>query len=83
MTEVMTEFMFFILAQKNRPSLHFGDTPLLFDHHKHLSLTFGNDGSWHSHIENIVNSAFKVLCSMRMLKSNECQHQFKIKTLIM
>ena len=64
-----TEVMFFTLAQRDRPSLYFEDTPLSFvDHHKHLGLTFSHDGSWHSHIENIVNSASKVLGSMRMLK---------------
>ena len=61
--------MFFTLAHRNRPSLYFGDTPLSFvDHHKHLGLTFSQDGSWHTHIENIMKSASKVLGSMRILK---------------
>ena len=30
------------------------------DSHKHLGVTLNSNGQWHSHIENIVNSATKI-----------------------
>jgi hypothetical protein len=37
-------------------------------HHRHLGLTLSDDGTWHEHINNITNSASKILGSMRLLK---------------
>ncbi len=57
-----TEAIFFSLSQRPRPSLYFNDTQLnFFEHHKHLGLTLSEDGSWHEHISNIMDSASKVL----------------------
>ena len=51
--------------------------PLLFlvyisfvDSHKHLGVTLSSNGQWHTHIENIVNSANKILGIMRKLKDS-------------
>ena len=51
--------------------------PLLFlvyisfvDSHKHLGVTLSSNGQWHTHIENIVNSATKILGIMRKLKDS-------------
>ncbi len=64
-----TEVIFFSLKNTNRPILYFDNTVLQFvEHHKHLGLTFSEDGSWHQHISTIVSSASKVLGSMRLLK---------------
>ena len=38
------------------------------DSHKHLGVTLSSTGQWHSHIENIVKSASKILGIMRKLK---------------
>ena len=52
-----------------RPSIRFQDTQLNFvQNHKHLGVTLSEDGSWHTHITNIANSAAKVLGTMRILK---------------
>ena len=37
----------------------------IVDNHKHLGVTFSNDGNWTTHIENIVNSAFKQVNVLR------------------
>lgn len=66
-----TEVMYCSLSKqiRNLPTLFFQDTQLGFtDNHKHLGVTFSNDGSWHTHIANISNSASKILGSMRFLK---------------
>ena len=36
--------------------------------HKHLGVTFSNDGSWHEHIENIKAKAWQRINVMRSLK---------------
>ena len=36
--------------------------------HKHLGITFDNDGKFHSHIANIVKSVSQRLCALRKLK---------------
>ena len=38
------------------------------DTHTHLGVTLNSNGQWHSHIENIVNSAPKISGIMRKLK---------------
>ena len=44
------------------PHLVFYNIPIRFvDSHKHLGVTLGSTGQWHSHIENIVKSATKTL----------------------
>ena len=49
--------------------LVFDNIPISFvDGHKHLGLTLSSTGQWHSHVENIVNSASKILAIMRKLK---------------
>ncbi len=61
--------MLLTLSTCHQPSLTFNQVPLNFvEHHKHLGLTLSNDGKWHEHISNIVRSASKVLCSMKLLK---------------
>ena len=51
------------------PQLIFDNIPIDFvDSHKHLDVTFSSTGQWHSHIENIVLSATKILGIMRKLK---------------
>lgn len=68
-----TEVIFLSLSNTCKPVLFFQDSQLNFvHHHKHLGLTFSDNGTWHDHISNIISSASKVLGSMRMLK-------FKIK----
>ena len=53
------------------PQLTFDSTPIKFVfEHKHLGLTLNSNGQWHSHIENIITSACKVLGIMRKLKFN-------------
>ena len=65
--------MFISPRQTIRPSLYFDNNLLEFvDSHKHLGVTLSSDLKWHEHINNIINSASKVLNSMRALK-------FKIK----
>ena len=36
--------------------------------HKHLGLTFSNDGTWHKHITNITSKAWTRINIMRKLK---------------
>ena len=53
----------------NFPSLIFDNIPIKFvEHHKHLGLTFSNDGKWNKHIDNILKSASKIFGLMRKLK---------------
>ena len=51
------------------PHLIFDNIAISFvDNHKHLGVTLSSNGQWHTHIENIVNSATKILGIMRKLK---------------
>lgn len=51
------------------PSLIFDGVNIDFvSNHKHLGLTFNENGKWQNHIENILSSASKVIGSMRKLK---------------
>ena len=51
------------------PDIIFNDTQIKFvEDHKHLGLTFSSNGKWHKHIDNILNSAAKVVGIMRKLK---------------
>ena len=44
-------------------------TPIKFvTEHNRLGLTFSSNGQWHSHIENIIKSASKVIGIMLKLK---------------
>ena len=53
------------------PQLIFDNTPIKFvEDHKHLGITFSQNGQWHTHIEQIANTASKVLGIMRKLKYN-------------
>ena len=65
-----TEAVLFTLKKINiLPQLVFDNIPINFvDSHKHLGVTFSSTGQWHSHIENIVLSATKILGIMRKLK---------------
>ena len=65
-----TEAVLFTLKKINiLPQLIFDNIPINFvDSHKHLGVTFSSTGQWHSHIENIVLSATKILRIMRKLK---------------
>ena len=47
----------------------FDNIPIsVVDSHKHLGVTLSSSGQWHSHVENIVNLASKILAFMRKLK---------------
>ena len=49
--------------------LIFDNIPINFvEGHKDLGVTFSNTGQWHSHIENVVLLATKILGIMRKLK---------------
>ena len=62
-----TEVMLFTLRLVDSLSnIIFYGTPIKFvTEHKHLDLTFSNNGQWHSHSENIIKSASKVIGIMR------------------
>ena len=36
--------------------------------HKHLGITFGSNGKFHTHIANIIKSESQRLCALRQLK---------------
>ena len=65
-----TEAMLFTLRLiESLPNLIFDGTRIKFvTEHKHLGLTFSNNGQWHNHIENILKGASKVIGIMRKLK---------------
>ena len=65
-----TEAILFLLRQKNpTPSLFFENTLIEFvESHKHLGLTLSSNDNWHTHIENILKSGYKVFGIMRKLK---------------
>ena len=51
------------------PNITFDGTPIKFiNEHKHLYLTLSRNGQWHSHIDDIISNASKVLRIMRKLK---------------
>lgn len=62
-----TEVLYF--GNDNPPVLEFGNTILTtIDSHKHLGITLDDDCKWHSHINNIITSASKLIGIMRKLK---------------
>ena len=65
-----TEGIFFSLRLLDHlPQFIFDGTPIKFvSEHKHLGLTPSSNGQWHSHNNNIITSASKVLGIMRKLK---------------
>ena len=65
-----TEAVLFTLKKLDfLPQLVFDNIPISFvDSHKHLGVTLSSNGQWHSHVENIVNSASKILALMRKRK---------------
>ena len=65
-----TEAILFTLEQNvTPPLLLFDHTQVNFvEHHKHLGITFSNNGKWHEHINNILSSSAKILAMMRKLK---------------
>ena len=67
-----TEAILFTLRLSDHfPQLIFDGTPIKFvSEHKHLGLTLSSNGQWHSHIDDIITSASKVLGIMRKLKFN-------------
>ncbi len=70
-----TEAMLFTLRQLDRPLvLTFENINITFvEHHKHLGLTFSNNGKWHTHIHNIMVSSSRVLGIMKKLKFQLCR----------
>ena len=51
------------------PLLEFNNTIINFvESHKHLGITLTYNGKWHTHIETILSSAYKMLGVMRKLK---------------
>ena len=65
-----TEAVLFTLKKLDiLPHLIFDNIAISFvDSHRHLGVTLSSNGQWHTHIENIVNSATKILGIMRKLK---------------
>ena len=65
-----TEAIFFSLRKNDDlPKLIFQDTVMLFiESHKHLGVSLSSNGHWDTHIENITQSASKVIGIMRRLK---------------
>ena len=66
-----TDAMLFALRlAENFPSLIFNYTPINFEeHHKHLGLTFSNDGKWHKDVGNILKIG---------IQNNWLNAQFKV-----
>ena len=51
------------------PLLDFNNTIINFvESHKHLGITLAYNGQWHTHIETILSSVYKILGIMRKLK---------------
>ena len=69
-TPVSQSALLFTLKQIERfPNLIFNNIPIQFvEAHKHLGMTLSNNGQWHSHIDNIMTSAAKIVGIMRKLK---------------
>ena len=68
-TEAILFTLFYFFYFNIFPNLIFNDTQIKFvEDHKHLGLTFSSNGKWHKHIDNILNSAAKVVGIMRKLK---------------
>lgn len=67
---IKTEALLFTLRPvEYMPSLNFNNTDITFvESHKHLGVTFTYNGQWHTHIDNILKSAYKTLGIMRKLK---------------
>ena len=65
-----TEAVLFTLKKLDfLPQLVFDNIPISFvDSHKHLGVALSFNGQWHSHVENILNLASKILALMRKLK---------------
>ena len=65
-----TEAILFTLRlSEHLHNITFDGTPIRFEEErKHLGLTLSSNGQWHSHIDNIISSASKVLGIMRTLK---------------
>ena len=65
-----TEAVLFSLRNNDiQPVLNFDNTLITFvENHKHLGVTFNNRCLWNEHIQNILNSAWKVVGIMRRLK---------------
>jgi len=65
-----TEAILFSLKATERiPNLIFDNTIIQFvENHKHLGVTLNYKGQWHAHIDNILQSASKVVGLMRKLK---------------
>ena len=64
-----TEAINLLLKNYILPQLVFDNIPINFvDSHKHIVVTCSSTGQWHSHIENIVLLATKILGIVRKLK---------------
>ena len=64
-----TEAMLFSLRPVTHfPSLTFNTSKEFVDSHKHVGVTLSDIGQWHTHIESILASAYKILGIMRKLK---------------
>ena len=65
-----TEALLFTLKlYEHLPNIEFDGSSVSFvSDHRHLGLTLSNNGRWNKHIENIVNSASKIIGIMRKLK---------------
>lgn len=66
-----TEIIMFTLKKitHDAPVIMFGDTQLhLSTSHKHLGLTFSDNGKWSTHIDDIITKASKMIASLRKFK---------------
>ena len=65
-----TEAIFFSLKKVDElPKLIFQNTNVTFvENHKHLGITFSQNGQWNAHIDTVLKSSSKVLGIMRKLK---------------
>ena len=69
-----TEAVLFTLKKLDfLPQLVFDNIPISFvDSHKHLGVTLSSNGQWHSRVENIANSASKILALLAEMLSTRC-----------
>ena len=61
--------LFSLRPIEHLPLLNFNNTAINFvENHKHLGVTLSCNGQWKTHIENILNAAYRTLGIMRNLK---------------
>lgn len=68
--QTKTVSMFFTSSRSSpQPNLFFNNVTLTsVSTHKHLGITFSENFSWHTHIQNIIKTAMKQIAILRKLK---------------